>query len=258
MIPKIIHYCWFGDKPIPSHYQAFINSWKKLMPDYKFICWNENSIDVNALDFTRKAYESGKLAFVADYTRLYALYTMGGIYLDTDVKVLKRFDDYLDNGFFSSVEYHPIANANEYIDNEGHRITSKDNIGISIHSAIIASIANSQYLRECLDYYLNATFSEDMSKNKTIPVVLALKAEKYGFRYIDKEQNLVGGIHIYPSKVFSEYRTCTPESVAIHFCEGSWVRPTLTLKIQNLIKKTPLLFRIYRLIKNKNKKKAFI
>jgi len=250
MIPKIIHYCWFGSNPMPKRFQRFIDGWKKLMPDYEFVCWNEKRINVNSLPFTKKAYELKKYAFVADYTRLYALYKYGGIYLDTDVKVLKRFDPYLENSFFSSVEYHPIKNISNYIDNEGNRITNNDNIGISIHSAIIASEPNIKYIKECLDYYEDIEFSENMAMNKTIPVVLALTAEKYGFKYIDKEQILESNIHIFPSRIFSEYRTSSSESIAIHFCEGSWVKSTLNLKLRNLAKRSTIFLKLCKFLKN--------
>ena len=243
MIPKIIHYCWFGNNPIPKRFQRFIDGWKKLMPDYEFVCWNENRIDVNSLPFTKRAYELKKLAFVADYTRLYALYNYGGIYLDTDVKVLKRFDPYLDNSFFSSVEYHPQKDIASFIDSKGNRTTSKEDIGIAIHSAIIASEPHTQYIKECLKYYEKSMFSDVMSENKIIPVVLAITAEKYGFKYIDNEQILRDNIHIYPSKIFSEYRTSSRESVAIHYCEGSWVKPTIGLRLRNICKRNAFLLR---------------
>lgn len=241
MIPKTIHYCWFGGKPLPKRFKKFIDGWQRLMPDYDIKCWDESCVDVSALPFTKKAYELGKLAFVADYTRLYALYNYGGIYLDTDVKVLKRFDPYLENSFFSSVEYHPKKDIAHYIDTRGDRTTPKEDIGIAIHSAIIASEPHTQYIKECLEYYEKSMFSDKLSENKIIPVVLAITAEKYGFKYIDKEQILSDNIHLYPSKIFSEYRTSSPYSVAIHYCEGSWVKPTIGLKLRNICKRNVLL-----------------
>ena len=77
MIPKIIHYCWFGPKEMPLDQKAYIDGWKKLMPDYEFKCWNEQSIDIQSIPFTRGAYMANKYAYVADYTRVYALF---GIY----------------------------------------------------------------------------------------------------------------------------------------------------------------------------------
>lgn len=247
MIPKIIHYCWFGNKPMPKEQENYIKGWKKLMPDYQFICWNEESIDVNKLPFVCEAYSMKKMAFVADYTRLFALYTIGGIYLDTDVKILKRFDDYLHHGFFSSVEYHPKKDILNYIDEYGNRITEKENIGISIHSAIIASEPNHPFVKDCLSYYETSHFYGDMNKNKTIPTVLACNAEKYGFKYLNKDQQLELNIFIYSSDIFSEYRTCTKNSVAIHFCESSWVKQSFIIKFQNFVKKNTFLFWLYRI-----------
>ena len=263
MIPKIIHYCWFGDNPMPKEQKNYIKGWKKLMPDYQFICWNEENIDVNRLPFIREAYSMRKMAFVADYTRLNVLYIMGGIYLDTDVKVIKRFDDYLHHGFFSSVEYHPKKDIINCIDEYGNRITEKESIGISIHSAIIASEPNHPFVKDCLSYYETSHFYSDMNKNKTIPTVLACNAEKYGFKYLDKNQLLESNIFIYSSDIFAEYRTCTKNSVAIHFCEGSWVEQSFLIKFQNFVKKNAFLFWLYRVlwkrsyrIKNKYLKKA--
>ena len=107
MIPKIIHYCWFGPKQIPENHQRYIRRWKELMPDYEYICWNENKIDVTLSPFLKQAYDAKMWAFVADYTRIYALIKYGGIYMDTDVEVCERFDSFLKYSFFTSVEYHP-------------------------------------------------------------------------------------------------------------------------------------------------------
>lgn len=249
MIPKIIHYCWFGDKEIPKEQKQYIEEWHKILPDYKFMLWNDNSIDLDICSFVRGAYNCGKMAFVADYVRLYALYQYGGIYLDTDVKVLKSFDSYLSNSFFSSVEWHPITDYQNFIDKEGNRISSFDNFGISIHSAVIASEPNHIYISECLDYYHSHEFSLDIKQNKTIPVVLSLYAEKYGFKYLNKYQSLDSGIAIYSSDIFSEYRTSTKESVVIHFCEGSWVEQTFRHKLENFIKKNKILYKFYQIIK---------
>ena len=85
MIPKIIHYCWFGNKELPDKVKSCISTWEKILPEYEIICWNETNFDVDICDFTREAYEVGKYAFVSDYVRFYALDKLGGIYLDTDM-----------------------------------------------------------------------------------------------------------------------------------------------------------------------------
>ena len=94
MIPKIIHYCWFGKKTKPEKIEELILSWKKILPDYQIIEWNENNCDISiSPEYVKTAYELKKWAFVSDYFRLKALYEFGGIYLDTDVEIIKKFDD---------------------------------------------------------------------------------------------------------------------------------------------------------------------
>lgn len=97
MIPKIIHYCWFGKKEKPQKIQKCISSWKEKLPDYQIIEWNEDNFDLNALKYTKDAYEAKKYAFVSDVARIKALYEIGGIYLDTDVMVYKSFDPILNH-----------------------------------------------------------------------------------------------------------------------------------------------------------------
>ena len=96
MIPKIIHYCWFGQKKLPKDIIKYIDSWKKYCPDYKIIEWNEKNFDINTNQWTKQAYESGKYAFVSDYVRLNAMYEYGGIYFDTDIELIKNIDNFLD------------------------------------------------------------------------------------------------------------------------------------------------------------------
>jgi len=95
MIPRIIHYCWFGKKELPLLAKKCIASWKKYMPDCEIIEWNEDNFDVNMIQYTREAYEKGKYAFVSDFARFYILYNYGGIYLDVDVELIKPLDNIL-------------------------------------------------------------------------------------------------------------------------------------------------------------------
>lgn len=101
MIPKIIHYCWFGPGKMSSLERRCIKSWKKILPDYEIKCWNEKNFDINQFSFTKEAYKEGKYAFVSDVARLYALYSDGGIYMDTDMLVVKNFDHLLTYSFFA-------------------------------------------------------------------------------------------------------------------------------------------------------------
>lgn len=104
MIPKIIHYCWFGGKPKPADVKAYIESWHKYCPDYQIKEWNESNFDPNENIYCKEAYEAKKWAFVTDYVRLKALYEEGGIYMDTDVEVVKPLDDLLVYDAFSGYE----------------------------------------------------------------------------------------------------------------------------------------------------------
>jgi len=104
MIPKVIHYCWFGRGEMPPLALDCIASWHKHMPEYGYVLWNEDNFDVNSVPYTKEAYESGKYAFVSDYVRLHALATQGGIYMDVDFEVYRPFDDLLVNDAFAGFE----------------------------------------------------------------------------------------------------------------------------------------------------------
>lgn len=107
MIPKTIHYCWFGRNPLPESARKCIASWRKFFPDYEIIEWNEDNFDVHAIPYTSQAYEARKYAFVSDYARFKILYEHGGIYFDTDVEVIRPFDDILARGAFMGFEIDP-------------------------------------------------------------------------------------------------------------------------------------------------------
>ena len=112
MIPKRIIYCWFGKGEKPETVKNFINSWKKYMPDWEYLEINENNFDYNSCEYSKKAYENKKWAYVSDVARVWALYNYGGVYLDTDIEVYQSFEKLLDNKFFVGVEQpHYFGNA---------------------------------------------------------------------------------------------------------------------------------------------------
>lgn len=104
MIPKIIHYCWFGNNAYPENIKNCMLSWGKILKDYQIRRWDESNFDVHYNKYTKQAYNAKKYAFVSDYARLWALYNYGGVYMDCDVMVLKPLDGFLRHGFFSSCE----------------------------------------------------------------------------------------------------------------------------------------------------------
>lgn len=240
MIPKKIHYCWFGGKPIPKEQKNYIEGWKKLMPDYEFKCWTEKDIDINAITFTKEAYEAGKLAFVADYTRVYALVHEGGIYMDTDVKLLSTLEPYRKrHRVFSSYEFNTSRKEMDLyrsLLDENWQRKNKHILkvpGNGILSALIGAEPNHPFMVDLLNYYNSIHFDYAIKNRLTIPTTLALMAEKYGFKYHNEEQELAEGIHIYDSSVFSDYYNATEQSIAIHYCEGSWVKKSMKSRIKS-------------------------
>lgn len=104
MIPKIIHYCWFGNNPKPDIFYKCLKSWKKYCPDYEIKEWNESNFDVNINTYIKEAYEEKKYAFVTDYARLWIIFNCGGIYLDTDVELIRPLDTLLNDCAFFGTE----------------------------------------------------------------------------------------------------------------------------------------------------------
>ena len=104
MIPKVIHFCWFGGKPLPDIANKYIDTWKRHCPNYEIKQWDETNFDIASCAYTKEAYEAKKWAFISDYVRLYAMVNEGGIYMDTDVEVLKSLDVFLNHQAFSEFE----------------------------------------------------------------------------------------------------------------------------------------------------------
>ncbi len=239
MIPRKIHYCWLSNEPFPAKIKKCMDTWAKTHPDFEIKRWSTKNFDVNSVPYVREAFEARKWAFAADYIRMYALYTEGGVYLDSDVFLLKRFDEFLDNSFFSSMEYHPLqiekCGTMQYVDDEGHRTADVFIEGIQIQAAVMGAEAGSPFVAEVLEWYKDKHFVKDDGSLRTdvlSPYIYARVAERYGFVYKDIDQQLPGRIHIYPSETFAGNKhEVTPRSYAIHMCAHSW-HPTLKEKIK--------------------------
>lgn len=165
MIPKIIHYCWFGGNPLPQEFKDYIEGWKQMYPDFKVIQWDESNFEVNSFLFTREAYSVKKYAFVADYVRMWALLKYGGIYMDTDIKVVKRIkESWLNKDrFLAAMEYHAdnarILNYKDRLTPEGYKKDPKDILKyICLESSIFAAEANHPFVSDCLSYYKDRHF----------------------------------------------------------------------------------------------------
>lgn len=209
-IPKLIHYCWFGKKEKPYKVRMCIKTWKEKLPDYEIIEWNENNFDVQAYDFTKKAYESKKWAFVSDYCRILALYNNGGIYLDTDIEVIKNIDKFLEQKSFGGIEHE-----------------------IYINGAIWGCREGDQFIKKLIDYYNKLNFYDfngDLFRI-AIPKIITEIAKDEGYNMCNRMQELKGGTVVYPSEYFYpkghswEKSIITENTYTIHHYDGSWKNP---------------------------------
>ena len=225
MIPKVIHYCWFGGKEMPPMLKMCIASWRKHLPDYEINRWDESNFDVNMSPLCREAYAAGKWAFVADYCRVYALYTCGGIYMDTDVLVLKRFDEFLQYSFCSSQEYYPRVfepKKKQYVDEEGHCLVEEYVPGFGIQSGIMMAEKGIPFMKDCMDFYNSLHLPENLS-DIIVCKILAKLMEKYGYRYILQDQLMQPyNMFIAAPYVFSTMTFLSCESYAWHMFYRSW------------------------------------
>ncbi len=230
-IPKVIHYCWFSGEEMPPFIKQCMDSWSKYLPDYKLRLWDSSSFDFDSVPFVRDAYKARKWAFVTDYVRLYALYTEGGIYMDTDIKVMKSFDEFLGYNFFTSHEVHPHFYPTEPLkldENFRPKDPNEFILGWSIQAALMASVPGLPYLKDCMEYYQRKSFytaegTIDLSE-LIIGKHITMNALKYGYRYVDEDQLLEDNMMIKKSDVFvGNMLYLTDDSYAIHLCNGSWL-----------------------------------
>jgi mannosyltransferase OCH1-like enzyme len=241
MIPKIIHYCWFGRNPLPELALKCIESWKKFLPDYEIKEWNEDNYDVHKIPYISEAYNAKKYAFVSDYARFDILYQYGGIYFDTDVEVIKDLTTIIENGAFAGVEKGGELNA-----------------GLGI-----ASPATMEIFKEILNSYADEHFiNSDGSLNlKTVVTRVSEIFYKYGFVREDKIQD-IAGVRVYPTEYFcpKNYFTgelkITKNSYTIHWYDGSWCsdeakkRNCYAIKVKSKLGKnfiSQTLIRVYNL-----------
>lgn len=206
MIPKKIHYCWFGGNPLPELALKCIQSWKEFCPDYEIIEWNESNFDIEINKYVKEAYEAKKWAFVTDYVRLYVLVNYGGVYMDTDVEVIKNIDIFLKHRAFSGFEREE-----------------------AIPTGIMACEENFPLFNRLLNEYEERSFyrkdgSFDLTTNVTS---ITRSCEKLGLKLNNKLQNIEDFV-LYPKDFFcpKSYKTgeinCTKNTFTIHHFAGSW------------------------------------
>jgi mannosyltransferase OCH1-like enzyme len=209
MIPKLIHYCWFGSNSLSEEHKEYIAGWKKLLPEYEIKLWNETNFDINIVPFTMQVASAKKWGFIVDYIRGYVIYNYGGIYLDVDVELIKPFsDDMLQNKCFSGFE-------NEKLIAPG---------------LIFAGEKDSTIAKDLIDFYSSYDFIlEDGELNLTpSPIIFTNILLKYGLKQNNAYQEL-GIFTAYPTEYFCPmlYKTgklnITNNTYSIHHYDGSWV-----------------------------------
>jgi hypothetical protein len=205
-IPKIIHYCWLSGEPYPNDIQECIDSWHEFMPDYEFKLWDCNSFDVDSVTYVKQAVEAKKWAFASDYIRLWALYKYGGIYLDSDIKVLKSFDDLLNEKAFTAFE-------------SGGRVAAW----------IFGGQCGEPIFKELLSHYDNRHFIDESGKPdltpNSIPVTQTLI--RHGLVAENRTQ-MLDVITVFTEDYFSPFNPWTKRirktenTHAMHLFKGAW------------------------------------
>ena len=239
MIPKKINYCWFGRNPLPKLAIKCIESWKKYLPDYEIIEWNEDNFDVNMIPYTKEAYEAKKYAFVSDYARFWILYNFGGLYFDTDVEVIKNLDDIIARGPFMACEKNAKSGT-----------TPKD-LGVAPGLGLGVNPGLGLY-KIILDKYATLHFiNQDGSLNQTTVVSYTTDLLcEYGLE-AKNEIQCIEGIFIYPKEYFCplEYGimklNLSENSRTIHHYDASWKSPVHQFVLNRLRRKSilPTTFR---------------
>ncbi|MFK5879680.1 MAG: glycosyltransferase [Flavobacteriaceae bacterium] len=218
MIPKIIHFCWLSGDKYPKLIEQCMATWKTKLPDYEFILWDTKKFDVESFLWTKQAFETKKYAFASDYIRLHALYNYGGIYLDTDVELLKNFDNLLHLPYFIGLEQADI-----------------------IEAAIIGTEKGADWVADCIRHYDNKPFiKEDGSYDLLIlPKIMEGQIEKnralvpmnkFDIQNIDELIEDKSKLFLFPSEYFSAknnetYQISTTKNThAIHHFNNAWVK----------------------------------
>ena len=210
MIPKTIHYCWFGRNPLPEDAIMCINSWKKYLPDYEIKEWNEDNFDVYMIPYTAEAYAAKKYAFVSDFARFWILYNYGGLYFDTDVEVIKPIDDIIAKGNFMAYEC-PMAKA------------IAPGLGLGVTPGL-------GLLKKLIDVYSQMHYMIDgkLVSSKTIVNYTTEAFNEAGIAQINEDIDYSYGCYIYAPEYFCplDYHTgkltLTEKSRTIHHYTASW------------------------------------
>ncbi len=220
MIPQIIHYCWFGKNEKPDNIKSYIKEWHQILPNYQFIEWNEDNFPIDYCTYTKEAYEMKKYAFVSDVARLYAINKYGGIYLDTDIEVLKDFSAFLNCSAIFSFE-------------------SKD----LLMTGFFAAEHGNKIIADLLEEYKNRKFKLENGKLNLVANTVYLTSYLHNKKNLEKNglPQRLGEIDVYNFKTFGGFNAddsmfeISTETYLVHHCFASW--GTRTFRVQFALKK---------------------
>lgn len=223
MIPKVINYIWFGNRPLSSDVERCIDSWRRFFPDFEIVRWDESNFDLDCCNYFKQAYKAKKWAFASDYARIKILYDNGGIYFDTDVEVISNYDDILKQGPFMGCETSPFPG--KECAEDPYSCLPHVNLGLGF-----ASEQGNSFLKELLDEYQSATFDLGDGGDAVITITerVTLALYRHGLRPTDDVQEICG-FFIYPKEFFSPKDIYTRElnigqlTHSIHHFDGSWL-----------------------------------
>lgn len=214
MIPKIIHYCWFGRGEKPKLAKKCVASWKKRCPDYEIVEWNEDNFDISAYPYAKFCYEQKKWAFLSDYIRLVVVEQHGGIYFDTDVELLKSLDDLLHHKAFYGFENNSHVNTGQGFGSEAH------------HPAVQAMLEQYRQLKP-----------DEQGRYPVIgcPILNTQALLPFGLQ-LNGQRQTVAGVEIYPAEYFNPYESTTgrlnktKNTMSVHWYSGSWMSKGTVLR----------------------------
>lgn len=231
MIPKIIHLTWFSGDPYPENIDLCISSWKKLLPDFEIRLWTMHEARNLNISYINEALDLKKWAFASDVVRAFAVWKYGGVYMDTDIWLLRRFDEFLTERM---VLFHEYCEENlrkltpsDALDKDGRRIRKDINVeGAQIQAAMFMGEKGHPYLAEIVEYYKTIHFVNEKglpNMGLISPMIYAQRLENRGFLYNNQEQHLKDDISIYPTSFVGGCKyVCFDNSIAIHCVDHSW------------------------------------
>lgn len=221
MIPKIIHLCWFSNDPYPVEIKVCLDSWKRVLPDFNIKLWKYEDAKALGIKYVDQALEQRKWAFAADVVRFYAVYNEGGVYMDSDIFIYRRFDEFMND---------KMVTFNECFNREGQ---------LGLQAAFFIGEAGNEFCKKMVEYYSNRDFvlAEGTLDLTVSPMVMRKCALQFGYQNDDVEQHL-GALTVYPTRFLTPTKSHDrhPDAIGMHRVYHSWRKRKFGRRIELKIK----------------------